>query len=200
MPKKGSDPFNYSDNSDDFSIKDSIFEGNEGAAFTGYNLRSNFWLNQVVEGNTFSDNELGMNLLGSDVTVRGNTFENNSRGHIEVSALPDGSSWDYGDLYANNNIFKRGSSLGVLGIRIDRSDYGMKLDIHQNSFIGHIASSSWGIWVDTVVGGKQVDADDNWWNHIGGPDAPDNPNPGADRVTAGVDYSPYLEADPNPEP
>ncbi|MHC5058232.1 MAG: hypothetical protein ACYTKD_26540, partial [Planctomycetota bacterium] len=104
----------------------------------------------------------------------------------------------------NSNEFLFGSGT-THGIRIDRSDYGSRLQITANNFAGHNATnSSYAIFISnptiSYFGSYYfVNAKQNWWNSSGGPHDPGPPgldgdynaNPSGDRVWDAVGYKPY---------
>ncbi len=186
----------YFENLNDFTVQSNTFQNHIlGVGFTGLNLGSSVSPIRTLSSNQFLNNRIGVNLCNSYLHLSSNTFTANTIAHVRLIDVEESA--------INENIFNRGGST-ILGIWVDRSDYGSSLQIDNNNFVGHNqAANSYAIVVsqpsiDFFGNFYFINAENNWWNSINGPHDPPgcldggcNNNPAGDRVWDGVDYTPW---------
>ncbi len=88
-----------------------------------------------------------------------------------------------------NDILSNTASVAS-GIHLD-SVSGEDTVIHNNNIVGNSASGGYGVYFNTVAG--TIDAENNWWGAIDGPD--DDAaviNGSGDTISSGVDADPWL--------
>ena len=159
----------------------------QGNYFTGQDCNGAIILgNGNAPGFVISDNvvesEAGSMVLGSqDLQITHNTFQNNMYSQIYLHTGATGAVITDNDLLNTGNGFVQTTAFGAWVA-------GATNELHYNNLVN---SATYGAYNNVTPGVQDVDATCNWW---GSPAGPNTTGSGSDRVTAGVEYLPWLIA------
>lgn len=190
-------------------VAGSTFSGNmytgKGAGdFLDYALDISAGATVTVSGNTVSGNRGvassdGSNSAGvlvstyfgagTNATIEGNLFEDNSHGvfvgYSTANCPGPDAECDTSAATVTCNLFSGNDS----GMTVNVED-GASVSVTMNSFVGN----GEGVDADSIFSGS-VDGIDNWW---GAADGPSGVGPGSgDAVTAGVSFAPFATGAPS---
>ena len=137
-----------------------------------------------IAGNTLTGNKDAISFWGTTtfIDITGNVLSDNLRYGVSIKGQ---------DIDISNNAIERN---GDIGVNIDRHVLDTeRVAVNYNSLAGN---TNYGIFVNTGGVTETVDGEMNWWGDASGP----NTSKGSgDRVSAGVDYDPWIGKDPGGE-
>jgi hypothetical protein len=191
----------------DTRLEDSIVMYHDGFALLHCSLADDTSDAKVsVETSAFSCNEVNIFSQHADLACDYSSYSlSDGEVGIGVGGLP-GYSYDQtirvnsSDLCANAP-----GAIGVvashpIGVGPNESGHALDIEIRQSSFRGLQAPApdpSWGaILVNPPVPSTPVDAANNYWDHVGGPNDPTARNPSGSFVSFDVDFGAYLPSAP----
>ncbi len=167
-------------------ISGNLFDNNAGV---GANLGRFAFVDGSITNNVFSNNAYdGLQGGIQNTTISGNTFDGNGRFGLALTGFGGSSDPTRGaqNCTITGNTFSNNADTGLL---FSSSQYPGTISTNvanNNDFSGNATGAGYS-------GTESIDATCNWWNDLGGPNAPGNPSAGDAISGATIQYAPWLD-------